>query len=864
MKFTLKDYQEDAVKDVLTNLRKAAKRWHEDGDRHAFSLTATTGAGKTVMAAAVFEALFHGDDNFDLEPDPGAVVIWFSDDPALNAQSHFRLREASDRLTLSDLVIVQNTFNREKLEAGKVYFLNTQKLSKSSLLVRGHDPDDPGVETDGRQTVMPDMRAFTIWDTIQNTIEDPDLTLYLVLDEAHRGMKASGGNGGGEKPTIVKRLINGSGSVPGIPIVLGISATVERFNAAMADMQGRATLPNVMVDSGKVQASGLLKDTIILDVPNEVGQFDTVLVRRGTDKLKEITAAWEEYAKQQDDADTVAPLMVLQVPNSPDPDDIGRALDTIYERWPELGDDAVAHVFGDHTTQTFGSHSVPYISPERVQESTWVRVLIAKDAISTGWDCPRAEVMVSFRPAKDRTHITQLLGRMVRTPLARRIPGNERLNAVDCLLPFFDAQSVKDVAKALMSGGDGGEELPGRRVLVNPDEMKPNPAIPEAVWDKLLSLPSQSLPKRQAKPVKRLTSLAHELAADGLLPEAGKKAHAEMHKVLNAARERYKSEIAKARKTVMTVEGKSLKTDLETREMSFDDFLEAADFAVIDDAYRRAGRTISPDLATSYSESLAKAEGDDGDLEAALIEARVTVAALGLVPEVKEYLETEAESLANKWLTHHRIEIKSLSDERQEVYRQIREMSAHPLDVDLAKPASWMQPTTVREADGSETPLPRFERHLLCAEDGMFPEDFNSWEGDVLSAELKRAGTIAWYRNPSRASQDSLGVTYEDGGDVKIVRPDFIFFAKLADGSIAADIVDPHGTQFGDSIPKLKGLAKYAATYGETFRRIDAVAKVGEGFRVLDLKEEAVRAAVESATSVKALYESAVADDYTV
>ncbi len=864
MKFTLKDYQEYAVKDVLTNLRKAAKRWHEDGDRHAFSLTATTGAGKTVMAAAVFEALFHGDDNFDFEPDPGAVVIWFSDDPALNAQSHFRLREASDRLTLSDLVIVQNTFNREKLEAGKVYFLNTQKLSKSSLLVRGHDPDDPGVETDGRQTVMPDMRAFTIWDTIQNTIEDPNLTLYLVLDEAHRGMKASGGNGGGEKTTIVKRLINGSGSVPGIPIVLGISATVERFNAAMADMQGRATLPNVMVDSGKVQASGLLKDTIILDVPNEVGQFDTVLVRRGTDKLKEITAAWEEYAKQQDDADTVAPLMVLQVPNSPDHDEIGRALDTIYERWPELGDDAVAHVFGDHTTQTFGSHSIPYISPERVQESTWVRVLIAKDAISTGWDCPRAEVMVSFRPAKDRTHITQLLGRMVRTPLARRIPGNERLNAVDCLLPFFDAQSVKDVAKALMSGGDGGEELPGRRVLVNPDEMKPNPAIPEAVWDKLLSLPSQSLPKRQAKPVKRLTSLAHELAADGLLPEAGKKAHAEMHKVLNAARERYKSEIAKARKTVMTVEGKSLKTDLETREMSFDDFLEAADFAVIDDAYRRAGRTISPDLATSYSESLAKAEGDDGDLEAALIEARVTVAALGLVPEVKEYLETEAESLANKWLTHHRIEIKSLSDERQEVYRQIREMSAHPLDVDLAKPASWMQPTTVREADGSETPLPRFERHLLCAEDGMFPEDFNSWEGDVLSAELKRAGTIAWYRNPSRASQDSLGVTYEDGGDVKIVRPDFIFFAKLADGSIAADIVDPHGTQFGDSIPKLKGLAKYAATYGETFRRIDAIAKVGEGFRVLDLKEEAVRAAVESATSVKALYESAVADDYAV
>ena len=49
MKYTLKDYQDEAVLDVLTNLRKAAKRWHEDGDRHAFSLTATTGAGKVRM-----------------------------------------------------------------------------------------------------------------------------------------------------------------------------------------------------------------------------------------------------------------------------------------------------------------------------------------------------------------------------------------------------------------------------------------------------------------------------------------------------------------------------------------------------------------------------------------------------------------------------------------------------------------------------------------------------------------------------------------------------------------------------------------------------------------------------------------------
>lgn len=859
MKFTLKDYQQEAVENVLVNLKKASRRWREEGERNAFSLTATTGAGKTVMAAAVFEALFHGDDNYDIEPDPGAVVIWFSDDPSLNEQSRYRLTQASDRLTYSDLVVVENTFQREVLEPGKVYFLNTQKLSKSSLLVRGHDPSD--ADLNAPPLPMPDGRSFTIWDTIQNTIDDPALTLYLVLDEAHRGMGAP--TGAREKTTIVRRLINGSGAVPGIPVVWGISATVERFNAAIKDMHGRAMLPNVAVDSAKVQASGLLKDTIILDVPTDAGQFDTVLVRRGTDKLKEISTAWEAYGQQQDDANTVLPLMVLQVPNAPDHNDIGTALDTIFAQWPDLSEDAVAHVFGEHTTQTFGRHSVPYISPQRVQESTWVRVLIAKDAISTGWDCPRAEVMVSFRPARDKTHITQLLGRMVRTPLARRIPGNDRLNSVDCLLPFFDENSVTAIANALMSGGDGGEDLPGRRVLINPVELKPNPSIPEEVWEKLLSLPSQTLPKRHSRPVKRLTSLAHELAMDGLLADAGKAAHAEMHKVLDGLRARFKAEIEAARKSVLTVEGKSLKADLKGGGMSFDDFLEEADYAVIEDAYRRAGRAISPDLATSYSDYLARNEGDPEDLEGALIDAHVIIAALGLVPEVKETLEAEAEKLATQWLSRYRVEIKSLSDERQDVYREIREMSSKPKPGDLARPRSWMQPTTLREVNGTETPLPRYAQHLLCDDDGKFPEDFNSWEGEVVKAELERAGTIGWYRNPSRASQDSLGVIYEEGGNPKIVRPDFVFFARLPDGTIAADIVDPHGTHFGDAIPKLKGLAQYAADHGSNFRRIEVVAKVGDSFKVLDLKEESVRSAVEAATSISSLYGSAFAAEYT-
>lgn len=48
------------------------------------------------------------------------------------------------------------------------------------------------------------------------------------------------------------------------------------------------------------------------------------------------------------------------------------------------------------------------------------------------------------------------------------------------------------------------------------------------------------------------------------------------------------------------------------------------------------------------------------------------------------------------------------------------------MEVNLALPTSWMQPTTIREANGSATPLPSFKRHMLCDEHGMLPDDFNS------------------------------------------------------------------------------------------------------------------------------------------
>ena len=59
----------------------------------------------------------------------------------------------------------------------------------------------------------------------------------MILDEAHRGMRPKRSKNGDGRATIVQRLVNGHGDVPPMPIVWGISATIERFSTAMAEAQ---------------------------------------------------------------------------------------------------------------------------------------------------------------------------------------------------------------------------------------------------------------------------------------------------------------------------------------------------------------------------------------------------------------------------------------------------------------------------------------------------------------------------------------------------------------------------------------------------------------------------------------------------
>jgi hypothetical protein len=273
---------------------------------------------------------------------------------------------------------------------------------------------------------------------------------------------------------------------------------------------------------------------------------------------------------------------------------------------------------------------------------------------------------------------------------------------------------------------------------------------------------------------------------------------------------------------------------------------------------------LSPDISRTYAAHLASqgATPDEPDeFEEAIVEARVSVAALGLVMELQAYFDAEADTLAKAWLAKYADQIKELTDDRKEAYRQIVEMSREPQDVGLIRPETQFEPTKVLEK-GNETEIPTYKDHLLCSEDGKYPAALNAWEAAIVETESKRKGFSFWYRNPQYPGQSSLGIAYLDAEQYKIVRPDFIFLSTLDDGKVVADIVDPHGLHLADALSKLRGLALYAQTHAGAYRRIESVAEIKGKLRVLDLTREDVRETISSAQNAASLFGTHSASDY--
>lgn len=433
MKVELFPFQKTALARLRQSVATALGNYRSTHTPQVVSYTAPTGAGKTIVMSALIEAIYYGDE---LYPDQNeAIFIWLSDSPQLNEQSRLKIDLKADKIRLNQCVVISDdSFDMEVLEDGHIYFLNTQKLSKSSNLTK---------HSDGRQ--------YTIWETLANTVREKADRLYFIIDEAHRG--AQGARDLTKNTTIMQKFLKGSETdrLPPMPVVIGMTATPQRFNRLAEGIQ--STTHYVKTTADEVRASGLLKDRIVITYPEHSGN-DMAVLQAATDEWRLKWDHWEQYCREQHYS-YVNPILVIQVQNGSghqiSATDLDECLRIMEER---LGDrfleGQVVHAFGEGTPALqIGGLDVPYCEPSRIADDKRIKVVFFKETLSTGWDCPRAEVMMSFRRAVDYTYIAQLLGRMVRTPTQQHINVDETLNDVHLYLPQFNEATVYDVVKAL-------------------------------------------------------------------------------------------------------------------------------------------------------------------------------------------------------------------------------------------------------------------------------------------------------------------------------------------------------------------------------------------------------------------------------
>lgn len=277
-----------------------------------------------------------------------------------------------------------------------------------------------------------------------------------------------------------------------MPVVIGMSATTQRFNALVEGTS--STIHKSIVTTDEVRASGLLKDRIVITYPEEgTVNNDMAILQAAADDWKEKWEHWTQYCFEQHYA-YVNPILIIQVLNGTGDALTDTNLDDCIAKIEErtgfkLESGQVVHTFGGTTaTLTVNGLDVRYEEPSNIAEDRNIRVVFFKENLSTGWDCPRAETMMSFKHANDVTYIAQLLGRMVRTPMQMHIQVDDVLNDVHLYLPYFNKDTVKDVVEALQSteGGDiptdiYGEPLSGKKfetLTVRPKKKKEEQQIP--------------------------------------------------------------------------------------------------------------------------------------------------------------------------------------------------------------------------------------------------------------------------------------------------------------------------------------------------------------------------------------------------
>lgn len=381
----LKNYQKKAVDDLLFQTKKLLDKKGEK----VCVFKAPTGSGKTIMMADYLQQL--GSEYF---VGRAFSFIWISSHD-LHTQSKEKIEKYlfASRYTFSFLEEIQGN---EFLE-NQIVFVNWHSLTKknregewSNILMRDNEQDR-------------NLPTF-----VRNT-KEAGREIILIVDESHNHYWSN------QSQELVRSVIAPK-------LIIEVSATPSIEPKAEDLVVGNAGY--VVVPFDEVVKAGMIKSQTIIN--KEIGQYKNL--RNSADEAildASVKQRIELADRYKDVGSPVNPLVLIQLPSE---SESTSALDKTKLEVVQ------SYLKEQHNLTVENGKLAIWLSEtkenlagiERIDNS--VEVLIFKQAIALGWDCPRAQILVMFRDIKSVTFEIQTVGRILRMPEVKHYEGMDELN----------------------------------------------------------------------------------------------------------------------------------------------------------------------------------------------------------------------------------------------------------------------------------------------------------------------------------------------------------------------------------------------------------------------------------------------------
>ncbi len=395
----LKIYQENAIDDLLTKTKRLLG--YSGGKKLVFK--SPTGSGKTIMMAEFLKQLV---DDREIRQSIG--FIWTAP-----RQLHIQSREKLENYFETSRALKCSYFedlDDRKISENEILFFNWESINRAdNIYIRDNEQE------------------FNLSKVLERAKED-GREIILVIDEAHHH--------------ATSQISQGLIQMIGPKLTIEVTATP----ATITDEDEK-----VFVQLDDVKKEGMVKKAVVLnddfDSFIKQGKIQTQKLSGGSEELV-IDAAMkkrQELVKDFQKAKVnVNPLVLIQLPDRKTSleDRIRERVESIlknkYKISTEKGNNKLAiWLSGEH------------INKENVEkQDSEVEVLIFKQAIALGWDCPRAQILVLFRQWHSPIFSIQTVGRIMRMPEPDKGHyGNEILNYGYVYTNLDNIEIQEDIAK---------------------------------------------------------------------------------------------------------------------------------------------------------------------------------------------------------------------------------------------------------------------------------------------------------------------------------------------------------------------------------------------------------------------------------